>query len=226
MKKYLCLLLFTQIFSDGITQSNLRIGVLVYPNFSTGIADKNSLDSKYFRGIETFVVSYSAGIKLELKLNEKIGLSSGIIFHKNGDRSQLIPSDPFRALFSPHKYYSTLYGIEIPLNFELLFGNRLYAVGGASTTINFSNQASIRFNTDGKNYSDAIEFDYEKGNLFNFMINAGMGVIFPLESNEFRCGLYSQLYLNEGIKEYSLSTISFFPARKYFSCGITAAYMF
>ena len=202
-------------------ENKLQVGIQLFPNFSTGIPDKDVSNADMYHGIECFVFSYSAGLRVEYVFSDKWTFSSGLLFNKTGDRSIKLPPDPQRGFFWTYRYYKTsLYYLEIPFLINRSFGKHWNMEFGASPILNLWNKNKIYY--EGGNYT--INKDYYDVNLFGLFTNFGLGYRVDFDKSKLNIMPYFQFNILEGIRDYLF--LDYLPARRNVAGGLKMTFMF
>jgi len=135
MKQFLAVLICLPSIIAFSQEKKMQYGLQLFPNFSTGIPEKNGVEAEYYQGTETFVFSYSAGIELNWNFTEKWTLNTGILYKEVGEKSKLIPADLYRGFLYPHQHRFKIYSLELPINFDRTIGKNFLVELGISTTL-------------------------------------------------------------------------------------------
>jgi len=216
------LLIFLVIISicTNAQEKKVRVGLQLFPNISTGIPLKGSYNYDYYKGIETFVFSYSAGLQIDWTVSKKWKFSTGLLINKTGDRSKIFPPDVYRGFFSPRRYTFRLFYLEVPLMLDLKIKDHLHVQLGVSPMLNFIGQRRTNFEGSSGGFGSI------KSDTDFFGLNANLGFAFQVEVG--KKDLYISPYLQYSILNCidQIPFLDYSPARKYIASGLKLTFMF
>ncbi len=202
MKSVLSALVALFLVFGGISvnaqEKNIEIGVSLFPNYSIPRLTANDLIDPIFepgfQGIGAWKPALNATVFVEYHLAEHSSIGVGLGYQNLGERSQkfdlIFAVDPVtgQPIIDPSfptqaRFISNYHHAEIPVYYKYSFGNRFYALIGASAMINITNSAtSVSYYADGKkNRATSIDnlTDYKTINIAG---NIGFGIdIFSTE---------------------------------------------
>lgn len=194
MKKSALFALFLvfSLVSANSQEKNIEIGVSLFPNYSIPRLTANDLIDPIFepgfQGMETWKPALSAKVFVEYHLAEHASIGVGLGYQNLGERSQkfdlifaidpvtgqpiIDPSFPNQARFIANYHHA-----EIPIYYKQTFGNRFYALLGASAMINITNTTtSVSYYADGKKIRNTSTDNLTEYKLINLAGNIGFGI--------------------------------------------------
>jgi len=207
---------------------NWHFGIQLYPNIIDGIPISGVIGANYYQGAKTISFSYSGGAKINYSFNEKFELSTGVLFQKIGDKSQIYEADTIKG-FANARYYKTQFiHLEIPINLEYNFSDKFYIVFGLSFTQKIKD--NIEEFTDYGN----SEFVLSKKEIFdgsliakkNLLLNFGIGYKKTIGDNIFFVSTYFQYHLLADLKDFEGLSLHGMVGRRYLSFGINVGFLF
>ncbi len=203
--------------------SNWTYGLQVYVNTSDGLP-KNTNNASYFKGSETMVFSYSLGLQMTYQAKKDWRINTGLVYQKIGDRSKVFPADSSLYLTNPFRIKSTIHYMELPTNFEGLFGNgNCYTIGFSTSVVVFNNSKLV-YPFEKITVAERMDILFSRLNLF---LNAGIGKDIRMHKMKLNLSVYAQYGLFAGFKGYSSNYRSpDLPQRNNLSVGIKLAYSF
>ena len=214
MQKNLLLLLFLSSIISFSQEKKLQYGIQLFPNFSTGIPEKDGPNSEYYHGAETFVFAYSAGFELDWNFAEKWTLSTGILYKEVGERGKVIPADLHRGFLYPHQHRFKICSIELPLNINRTIGKHILIELGVSSAITLlAKSGSDRF------YEGQMNKLYR--NSFGVYTNFGLGFKTIFAKYQLKIMSYAQMGILNGIYDFYY----LWPNMRFFSGGIKVAFL-
>ena len=212
MKLVLTTLLFFGILFANGQERKMRFGLQAFPNFSTGIPKSGTLTTDYYKGIETFTFTYSAGIQLDWEFAEKWTSSNGILYKTVGEKGKTIPADPLRGFLYPMEYGFSFRYVELQLNFLRKISESLFLEFGLSP----SYLLVSKFGTDRGNYF--MELNKNLRSPFALNCNLGFGYNAKVGKVNLRISPYGQFDLLNSIHEFIPS--HGFPSMHFIALGI------
>jgi len=212
MKSILSTTLLFVLFSVYGQEKKVRFGLQAFPNFSTGIPKSGTPSSEYYKGIETFTFSYSAGIQIELNVGEKWKSSNGFLYKTVGERGKTIPNDPNRGFLYPMEYGFKLGYLELQINMQRKFGENWFLEFGVSP----SYMISAKYGVERDQYFMELGTQYR--NSFALNCNLGFGYATKVGIVDLKFLPYAQYDPLIAVKEFFPS--HGFPDMNFFAVGI------
>lgn len=219
MKKNILLFAFLTSIISVAQEKKIQLGFQLFSNFSTGIPSKGSENYAYYKGIETFVFSYSAGMQFDFNISDKWTFASGILLTKSGDRSKIFPADTSRGFFFTRYYTFRMFYLELPLLLARNIGEHLRLEIGISPMFNLVGQRRI-------NYGSNTAFGSIKPstNIIGLNTNFGFGYQTKFGTKNLIILPYVQYNVLDGI--YEIGWIDYSPTRKYIAGGLKITVLF
>jgi|GEM_PF-1701052 len=194
----IAIILFFGSFLAKAQEKKFEIGVSLFPNYCIPILTANDLIDPIFepgfQGMETWKPALNATVFVEYKLAEHSTLGVGLGYQNLGERSRKIdlvfgvdpstgepitdPSLPLQV-----RFIANYHRVEIPVYYKYSFGNRFYALLGASAIVNITNTTtSISYFADGKKNRVTSTDNLTEYKPLNIAGNIGFGMdIFKTE---------------------------------------------
>lgn len=194
MKKFSLLLLLLFALNAFSQNKKVRIGVNLFPNLSVPFIVTNSTapvtNPSIGYGYTTPLYSkekfsFSGNVFVQLQLSNRFKVNVGLGYMNNGNRTA--PNGNVATLVVLETPTLNQHHVEVPIAFQLYFGNRFYWTAGISPVYNFLSTSS----TD----NETIKITSDFYRTFNLFANMGLGLDYIKKDNY---SLYLQPYAQYG----------------------------